>query len=93
MWLSGSRWAYIFYMGVGVTVFVGMWALIVLAVNGEAMEGCNTTNDCALNQSQKWCFTTFYLYTFASIMLNCPCVCVYVYMHTRACMCACMCGI
>ena len=47
-WLGGGGHIF-FFMGVGVTVFVGMWALIVLAVNGEAMEGCNMSNDCALS--------------------------------------------
>ena len=46
-------------VGVGVTVFVGVWALF-WAVNVEAVEGRNVSNDCALNQSQKRCFMMFY---------------------------------
>ena len=39
----------IFNVGVGVTVFVG----VVLAVNGEAVDGRIISNICAINQSQK----------------------------------------
>ena len=38
-------------MGVGVTVFVGVG--VVWAVNGEAVEGGNVSNDCALHRSLK----------------------------------------
>ena len=37
------------------TVFVGGWTL--LAMNGEAVEGRTISNVCALDQSQKQCFT------------------------------------
>ena len=51
----------------------------VLAVNREAVEGRNASNDCALNRSHKRRFTTLYLYTFTFVMLNCLvvlfCVC------------------
>ena len=33
---------------VGVNVSVGMWAF-VMTVNGKAMKGSNTSNDCALD--------------------------------------------
>ena len=39
---------------------------VVLAVNGEAVESRNMSNDCALNRSQKRCFITFYLIFFYS---------------------------
>ena len=50
---------------------------VVLAVNGDSKEGRNMSNDCALNLSQKCCFTTLYslfeficiLFTF--VVLNC----------------------
>ena len=66
------RWAVcrIFNVGVGVTVFV------CVAVIGEAVEGRNMSNDCALSQSQKQCFITFYcvliyLYALTFVMLHC----------------------
>ena len=52
---------------------------VALAVNVEAMEGRNRSNDSAHNQSQKRCFmllfflrfTRFYLYTLAFVLLIC----------------------
>ena len=49
---------YFFNVDVGVTVFVGCVG-VVLAVNGEAVEGRNNSNNCVLNRSQKRCFTPF----------------------------------
>ena len=54
-------------VGVGVTVFVGVG--VVWAVNGEAVEGGNVSNDCALHRSLKWCFTPFYSVLFYSISI------------------------
>ena len=48
-----------FNVDVGVTVFVGGWALF-LVVNGETVEGRDISNDCAFNRSQERCFTMFY---------------------------------
>ena len=42
---------FFFNVGVGVSVFVGVG--VVLAVNGEAVEGGNVSNDCALHRSLK----------------------------------------
>ena len=62
--------AIIFNVGVGVTVFVGVWTL--LALNRE---GRTISNVCALDQYQKQYFTVLlsfiYLYTFTLVMLNC----------------------
>ena len=51
---------YFLNVDVGVTVFVGCVG-VVLAVNGEAVEGRNNimSNNCVLNRSQKRCFTPF----------------------------------
>ena len=39
---------------------MGMWAF-VMTVNGKAMKGSNTSNDCALDLiSDVLCFTPFY---------------------------------
>ena len=46
----------IFNVGVRVTVYGCVGA--ALAVNVEAVEGRNRSNDCALNRSR--CFTSFY---------------------------------
>ena len=43
---------------------------IVLALNGEVVEGRNMSNDYALNLSQKECFTPFY-----SICILLPLLC------------------
>ena len=54
---------------------------VVLAVNGEAVEGVNKSNNCAFNLSQKLMFFSVLL-CFMCILLpwyadfsNCPCVC------------------
>ena len=49
---------------------------VVLAVNAQAVEGRNVSNDCALNRYQKRCFSTFYSilfysYTLTFVMLIC----------------------
>ena len=43
---------------------------VVLALNGEALEGRNMNDDCALNRSQKRCFITFYSILFYSYTLT-----------------------
>ena len=44
---------------------------VVFAVNGEAVEGRNTSNDCALNRSQKRSFTKFYYVLHRFIYVQC----------------------
>ena len=50
-------------------MFVGVG--VVLAVNGEAVEGRNTSNDCALNRSQKRSFMKFYYVLHRFIYVQC----------------------
>ena len=44
---------------------MGVWACgregVVLAMNGETVEGRNMSSDCVLNRSHKRCVTIFYL--------------------------------
>ena len=74
----------IFNAGVGVSVCrcVG----VVLAVNGDAVEGSSMSNDCALNRSRKRGFRLFYVLLCLILVVcfslcydelsNCPFVCV-----------------
>ena len=45
-----------------------------LAVNGKAVEIWNMSKHCALNQSQKRCFTILFLYShfYYVVLFNCP---------------------
>ena len=54
--------------GVGVTLWGSGGGGIVLALNVKAVEGINTSNVCALNQSQK------YYFMFNDVLLGFICI-------------------
>ena len=74
-----SGWCCTFNVDVGVTGFVGVWALFLPLMERCWWGGIRVIYDCALNRFQKRCFTTFYSVLFClctstfagSVMLIC----------------------